>query len=696
MKVSSFAGAGLVALAALGGLTSCSSEPASGQAGPGATGSAKASPSGTALVATSTASSGAAAATAKVPRADFNRLAVELALPLFWVEDKNGSGSPDPDEIVTLWGIEEKPPVWVEGGKLTAAFQTAYDRVAELLAKGPKEEGLSPEEKARRAAVRAELAQGRPAVVRWDFRTGSEEDRAIVKHVLAAAKLVEKIYAKQQGSSGMEKDLLPDDAASRMLFYRNQSPFCEQPKTENDPACGALPGRPPKLSGLYPQAIQKDPKFCEALEKRKDAKDLFFQFATVAEDGANLKAVPYTVVYKDEMAAISAELKQAAEAITSKEEAPFKEYLLAASQAFTDNQWPKADEAWAKMNVTNSKWFLRIGPDEVYFEPCSRKAGFHVSFARINQDSLTWQKKLEPVKKEMEETLAKMAGAPYKARDVKFHLPDFIDIVLNAGDSRSAVGATIGQSLPNWGPVAEKGGRTVAMTNLYTDPDSIAASKSAVSSVLCKAAMAEMDMDPGLLTMSTVLHEAAHNLGPAHEYKVGGKADGAVFGGPLASTLEELKAQTSALFFVDWLADKGIIDKKVAGKSHVRDLTWAFGHIAQGMYDSANKPKPYSQLAAIQVGWLLEAGAVSWKAEETAANGADKGCFAIDMPKFQPAIVELSKAVLGIKAKGDKDAAVKLRTKLVDDEGDWKKIRETVRERWLRVPKTSFVYSIDH
>ncbi len=109
------------------------------------------------------------------------------------------------------------------------------------------------------------------------------------------------------------------------------------------------------------------------------------------------------------------------------------------------------------MNVDNSKWYLRIGPDEVYFEPCSWKAGFHVSFARINPDSLNWQNKLEPVKGDMEKALAALAGPPYKARDVKFKLPDFIDIVLNAGDSRPPLGATIGQSLPNWGQVANEG-----------------------------------------------------------------------------------------------------------------------------------------------------------------------------------------------------------------------------------------------
>jgi hypothetical protein len=680
----------LVPAAVLAGVVSCSeglgpdaAHPAASEAGPSV------------VVPTTTATVESPAPAATLSRGEFNRLAAHLALPLFWIEDKNGSGKPDADEIATPWGMAETPPVWVESGKLTPAFQAAYDQVAALHASGPKEDGLPAAEKARRAAVRAELDQGRPAVVRWDFRASPAEDKAIVKHVMAAAKIVERIYAKQRGVADLAKDLPKDDPASRMLFYRNQSPFCEQPKTEADPSCGALAAMPKKLSGLYPASLQADPKFCEAIDKSKDAKALFSPFSTVVDKGGKLEAVPYTVAFKDDMAAVSAELAKAAEAIQSKDEAPFKEYLLATSRAFLDNEWVKADEAWVKMNVTNSKWFLRIGPDETYFEPCSRKAGFHVSFARVNQDSLAWQKKLEPVKKEMEATLAAMAGPPYKARDVKFHLPDFIDIILNAGDSRSSVGATIGQSLPNFGAVAEKGGRTVAMTNLYTDKDSLDGLKKQVDSVFCKSAADEMSLEPALLTMSTVLHEAAHNLGPSHEYKVGKKTAEAIFGGPLASTLEELKAQTSALFFVDWLAGKGLVEQKQVAPSHLRDMAWAMGHISQGMYDAGGKAKPYSQLASIQVGWLMKAGAASWKAEETAANGADKGCFAFDHAKFKPAIVELEKLVLAVKGKGDKDGAVKLRSDFVDAEGEWKKLRETIRERWLRVAKTSFVYAID-
>ncbi len=630
-----------------------------------------------------------------VPRADFNRIALELDLPLFWIADRNSSGAVDPDEVATLWGIA--PPVaWTQAGAFTPAFKTAYDAIAKVKAEGHPRAGLEGGERRRRDAVLLELAQGRPSLVASDFRGASEEDRGIVRHVLAAAQIIERIYAKQRGSEGLAAGIPEGDTASRALFWRNQGPWCELPKTEKDPDCSAVPGRPAHVPGLYPASIQKDPKFCEALEARKDEKVLLEPFSVVVEEKGELRAVPYHVAYKAEMEAVSRELKAAAEAVKSPEEAALKAYLGVAAQAFLDGKWSDADEAWAKMSVLNSKWYLRIGPDETYADPCSRKAGFHVSFAKINQGSLEWQKKLEPLKAEMEAALAKLAGPPYRARSVTFHLPDFIDIVLNAGDSRNASGGTVGQSLPNWGPVANEGrGRTVAMTNLFQDADSKARARDVASSLLCKASMPLLSEEPGLGTMSTVLHEAAHNLGPAHEYKVQGKTDDQIFGGPLAATFEELKAQTAALYFTGWLVKKGVIDQRTAQMANAGDVIWAFGHIAQGMYTADGKPKPYSQLAAIQVGSLLEAKAIAWKADELAANGKDKGCFELDTGRLPGAIDELAKIVLGIKGRGDKAGAVKLRERLVDAGGEWKELRAIITERGLRSPKGSLVYSIE-
>jgi hypothetical protein len=84
-----------------------------------------------------------------------------------------------------------------------------------------------------------------------------------------------------------------------------------------------------------------------------------------------------------------------------------------------------------------------------------------------------------------------------------------------------------------------------------------------------------------------------------------------------------------------------------------------------------------------------------WQAEELAANGKDKGCFEIVLEKVPAAVDGLAKGVLGIKGRGDKAAAVALRERLVDREGEWKRLRAVITERALRSPKGSLVYSID-
>jgi hypothetical protein len=638
--------------------------------------------------------------TSVVPRLQFNRAVVERGAPLFWIADENKNNALDPVELAVTWG---GGPIdaWVKDGAFTEQFRALYTS----LGSPPATTGLAADEAARRQAVLAELAQGRPTVLRTVLTDPIDKD--VVGHIEKAARIVERIHARQNGVFGLDAQIPADDTASKAMFFRNQGPICEAPKTEADPNCHALPSKVGKVSGLYPASIQQNPKFCEVLEKRKDADALLAQFVVVQHKPAGTSAgdaaiddlvpVPYHVAYKDDAALVAAELLAAAKVLEARpEEAAFKAYLEAAAKAFGDDSWFEADKAWKAMTATNSKWYLRIGPDEVYFEPCSRKAGFHVSFARINQESLAWQQKLDPVKKEMETALAKFAGAPYRARDVGFELPDFIDIVLNAGDARSAHGATIGQSLPNWGPVAESGGRTVAMTNLYTDPDSEAAFMEQAASLLCTTTMAKLDPAPRHGTLSTVLHEAAHNLGPAHEYKVKGKTDDQIFGGPLASTLEELKAQTAALYFAGWLVKKGLLPAEDAEKAHIRDVTWAFGHIAQGMTTAAGKPKPYSQLAAIQMGWLLEKGTLKWNATAKAANGSDDGCFDVDLGTWDASVDGLAKVVLGIKGRGDKALAEKTRDAYVKDGTPWAALRGTIQERWLRAPKASFVYAIEY
>lgn len=656
------------------------------------------SPLSKAFAVEGTSTGAATSKTGNISRSDFNRLAAELALPVFWTADKNQNGQVDPSELAVYWGLLPSSSLgeYVTAGAFTPKAKQAIEAITMLAGGGAPGTGLDPKEAARRSAVRKELAQGRITLVETDLSGVSAEEKDFVRLVTRAAERIEKLYAKQQGALELRSKLPPGDTASQSAFFRNQGPKCEAPHTQSDPMCSAIPDAPKgKLSGLYPAALLDTPKFCDSLSKK--GKTFMDPFTVVVEEGGTkgaLKAVPYHEAFREDVGAISADLKAAAAALKDKEPA-LKTYLLAAAQAFTDDKWWPADEAWAKMDAKNSKYYLRIAADEVYREPCSTKALYHVSFGLINQGSLKWQSKLDPLKTQMESALAELAGAPYKARPVSFKLPDFVDIALNAGDSRPPSGATIGQSLPNFGPVANEGrGRTVAMTNFYTDPDSIEALKSSTESLFCKDSMAKYTTDREPQLMSTVLHEAAHNLGPAHQYKVGGKIDRDAFGGPLASTLEELKAQTAALYFTDWLVEKKQIAAEDAEKAHIRDVVWGFGHISRGMYDDDKHPKNYSQLAAIQLGWLMQNSAITFKADQTAANGKDMGCFTVDLSKFSPAVKTLMTEVAQIKGRGDKARAEKLIKEYVDVTGEKKKIHEVITERVLRSAKPSFVYGI--
>ena len=624
-------------------------------------------------------------------RVDFNRRAAEEFLPLFWREDANKDGALQPGELAVLWGMPDgETSLWVIADAFTPRFMEAYAK----LGKAPVT-GTGPDA-ARLALVRDELSQGATTLVATDLSKDSAAEQQMVQHLMRVAVLIERLYARENGVLDIEAGIPRDDVASRAMFHRNQSPFCEAPRTEKNAACNALAQPPKRISGLYPAVIQQEPGFCQRMQKATNAAALMDHFSIVTGDSApaSWKAVPFPVAWPEDMQAVAQELRAAADGFGAAEPA-LVAYLRAAADSFASNDWEPANRAWVAMNAHNSRWYTRIGPDEVYYDPCAWKGGFALQLARINPDSIAWQEKLEPHKAAMEQQIAQLAGPPYKARDVKFKLPDFIDVVLNAGDQRKAFGATVGQSLPNWGPVAAAGGRTTAMTNLYTDPDSRSRSAALQSAVFCKASDA-VNLGMGKETvLDSLLHEAAHNLGPSHDYRVAGRTAPEAFGGPLASTLEELKAQNSALYLLSMLQARGVLQPDEVLRTLRESLAWAFGHISRGMYAADGTPRNYSHLAAIQVGSFIDSGALQWLPEEMAADGKDKGCLQVDYAKLPGSIEKLETTVLQIKSRADRKGAEALLARYVDDKDDaYAGIKAAITERYLRSPKASFVYSV--
>ena len=631
---------------------------------------------------------------APIDRAAFNLAAQRADQPILWVADDNGDGRPQPGEIAGLLFFDTSPR-WVEDGRFTPEFDAALAAIVEELREPGGEPPADGQEAERRRLVRLELDQGRPSLLRADLGDLSDAEREFLGHLMAAGALIDRLHARQFGIDRLAPKVPADDPASRRMFRRNWGAGCVAPQTQNDPACTAIPGAPQPAFGVYPETIQPTPEFCATLQGMRDAAALVGPFTAVRESGEGLVAIPYPEAFP-EMAEVAERLRDAARALPSGEEQPLRDYLEAAAVAFETNDWPAADEAWAAMNVRNSRWYLRIAPDEVYWEPCALKAGFHATVARTDSGSLAWQDRLDPLREEMERQLAEMSGPPYRARAVAFKLPDFIRIVANFGDDRAPVGGTAGQSLPNWGAVAGEGrGRTMAVTNMGTDPDSRAVRRAQLASLIDEASLGRLGADAPIdeyELLQTILHEAAHNLGPAHEYEVDGRDDSAIFGGSLASTMEELKAQTFGQWLVGFIEERGVIDESAARETHAATVAWTFRHIARGMVTGGGNPRPYSQLAAIQLGYLLDDGAIRFDPEAPAGNGEDRGAFHVDFARLPAAWEALAREVGQIKAQGDAERAESLRVRYV--EGDTVPF-ELIRERINRFPDMTFVYDAE-
>jgi hypothetical protein len=621
----------------------------------------------------------AQAALPALPRVDFNRLAVQLERPLFWERDDVNPGVLEPDELVIL-GVGNPRERFVDPqGRFTPVFER--DRAALVEAR-------------RLEAVQRELDAGRPTLVRTDLRDAPPEDRAMLARVVQAARIVEEMYAEQRGTLRLRACLRPGDLASAALFRRNQSPWCVTPGEEKDPFCNACPDFPPQRTGLYPASLQDRPDFCGELTRHPDAARLNDPFSVVREVEGQLRAVPYHEAFAPRARAVATELRAAADALQAREPA-LQAYLRAAAKGFDSGDWRTADEAWAAMNGQDSRYYLRIGPDEVYEDPCGRKGGFHADLARIDPDATYWQERLTPLRAELEGRVAALSGPTYKARDVRVHLPDFIEVVLNAGDSRSPLGATIGQSLPNWGPVADEGrGRTVVMSNLYTDPDSRATSRAQALSLLAPEAAQRLTEEKRLTLLDIILHEATHNFGPSSDTRVGDKSVRDLLGGPTATVLEELKAQTGSLLFVELLQKKGLLSAEDAERVYLHALVWCFGHIARGLFEADGSPKHYSQVSAVQVAFLSREGALAWEPDQPAADG-QAGRFAVRFERIPAAAEKLMGLVGRALATGDPAQAQALLDPYLRGEHLGLVHQADVAARLLKFPKASFVYAVE-
>jgi hypothetical protein len=108
------------------------------------------------------------------------------------------------------------------------------------------------------------------------------------------------------------------------------------------------------------------------------------------------------------------------------------------------------------------------------------------------------------------------------------------------------------------------------------------------------------------------------------------------------------------------------------------------------MFSDGDNPKPYSQLAAVQVGSFMKDGAMSF------GRIGDREVFHIDFDRLPASIEKLMQKVGQVKASGDAAGAKALVEDFVTGEDSRLVHMDVVQGRLRRFPKPSFTYTVLH
>jgi hypothetical protein len=140
-----------------------------------------------------------------------------------------------------------------------------------------------------------------------------------------------------------------------------------------------------------------------------------------------------------------------------------------------------------------------------------------------------------------------------------------------------------------------------------------------------------------------LMHELMHGLGP-HNIKVDGR-DTTVRAQlkDVYSMLEEAKADISGLWALQYLVDKGVIDKRLEETMYTTFLASCFRSVRFGITEA------HGRGVAVQFNYLLDRGALRF----------DKvtGKFSVDTSKIKDAVRDLTAEFMTIQAEGSYEKA---------------------------------------
>ena len=498
----------------------------------------------------------------------------------------------------------------------------------------------------RAAPIQEELEKYLDVAIAHDASELAEGEKKMLSHLVKASKIIEELYMLQIHPSNVEWRDKVEKAGTwneKLLFYRNQAPWCLDNK---EPDCCALAEKPEKQTGLalWPEGMT-DEEF-KVIGRQINRKELMSPFTVVArKESDGFDAIPYaaTEIFGERMKKTAEELRGAAESAPDKS---LKKFLLSRADAFESKSafpYDASDFDWIALK---GDWEVLVGPYEVYESPRQIKALFEMFVGREDKEVTEELSEFKKNLQEMESAISELVGQEiYQGRRLASGISiRAVDVWTVTGEGRRPRGATVALHLPNRGKAVSRGlYKKLIIVNHSKAFEPIL--KARAESVLDEIQLRYVDANAGVINV--LFHELSHGFGAHGEMKVT-NPNGKVVTvkeslGKYDSLFEELKADVVGLWLLKFQTEKGGTTEKQRRQRYTTSIMHSLGLLQYPLEET------HSQMAAVQIGWYLDAKAMTW-------DGGSKQ-IRIDFDKIPEAVESLAREVASIQLTGDPDRA---------------------------------------
>ncbi len=472
------------------------------------------------------------------------------------------------------------------------------------------------------------------AVVRMDADTSflSDEERAVVNKLNQVGNLMSEIYLRQR--SEMNPQWRKEIAAGgdKLLLEMFDLHFGPWDSLDHDkPFYGAK-----ELgdgAAFYPADMTKE-EFAAWIADHPEDEEAFTSGYTVIRrtDDGGLKAIPYSVHYREWLEPAAQLLREAAGTTTN---ASLKTFLSLRAESFLSDDYYESEMAWMDLEGPIE---AAIGPYEVYTDGLfGYKTAFEAFITIKNPEESAALDKYKNFLRDMEANLP--VDDSYKNFKRGFESPIAVTYQVHGGGDNVPGVQTIAFNLPNDERVREaKGAKKVLLNNV------LGAKFDRILAPMAEHVLVE---DQSVMLMKkymsgeTLFHELAHSLGPGTITVDGEETTVNTQLQELYSAIEEGKADVMGAYNILYMMERGEIP--AAEKNNF--LATYFVGLFRAMRFGINEA--HGQGAAFQYDYFKKAGAFT----------VEDGKYRLDFAKLEQAISDLTGDVVVLQGNGDYEAA---------------------------------------